>query len=97
MSNFAIAILVALFSMAALLASLMLNGAARLGLPVTVPNSCQPLFCASSGDISPSMGPAPTLVTYDLHTITTSSTFFGPRPTSEQIADAVTSFDVTNG
>ena len=47
--------------------------------------------------ISEFNGPSPTLVTYDLKTIKTSSIFFGPTPTSEQMAEAETSFDVTKG
>ncbi len=68
-----------------------------LCLPVTVPNSDQPLASASFADSSPSRGPAPTRVTYDLKTMITLSTRVGPMPISAHIPEAVTSFDVTNG
>ena len=73
------------------------NGAARLVLPVTVPISAHPRFSVSSGDSSPVNGPSPTRVTKALNITITSSTFFGPRPMSEHIADAVTSLEVTKG
>src|SRR5574337_1047531 len=73
------------------------NSAARLWRPVTVPTSCHPFATAFSGEISFFRGPSPTLVTKDLKTTSTSSTLFGPIPTSAHIADAVTSFDVTYG
>ena len=85
----------ALLRLIALLANSKLKSDARLGLPVTVPNSDQPLSEISSGSSSLSMGPVPTLVTYDLKTTMTSSTFVGPNPTSAHMPEAVTSFEVT--
>ena len=73
------------------------NSAARLGLPVTVPNSAHPFCSVSLASSSPAMGPVPTRVKYALNTTKTSSTRFGPIPISAQIPDAVTSLDVTNG
>ena len=73
------------------------NGAALRVLPVTVPISAQPLLTVSSGESSPVNGPSPTRVTNALNMTITSSTLFGPMPTSEQIADAVISLDVTKG
>ena len=64
---------------------------------VTVPNSDQPFFSASSRESSLSRGPVPTRVTYDLKTTITSSTLVGPKPISAQIPEAVTSFEVTKG
>jgi len=73
------------------------KSAARLCRPVTVPNSDQPFLSASSRESSFDNGPVPTRVTYALKTTITSSTFFGPSPTSAHIPDAVTSFEVTKG
>src|SRR5919109_1514326 len=88
---------VALFNCMDLMARFISNGAALLCLPVTLPYSIHPRFLASASSISFFRGPCPTLVTYDLKTSRTSSTLFGPTPTSEQIAEDVISFEVTNG
>ena len=96
-SNFVIDNWVALLSMIALCANSKSNSAARLGLPVTVPNSAHPFCSVSSALSSLDIGPVPTRVKYALNTTKTSSTRFGPIPISAQIPDAVTSLEVTNG
>ena len=73
------------------------KGAALLVRPVTVPISSQPRLTVSSGESSPVKGPSPTRVTNALNITITSSTLFGPSPTSEHIADAVMSLEVTKG
>src|SRR6478735_3287529 len=90
-----IASCVALFIFTDFLAKSILKDEDLLCLPVTLPYSVHPRATASSGVTSFRRGPAPTLVTKDLKTTRTSSTLFGPIPTSEQIPDAVTSFEVT--
>jgi adenylosuccinate synthase len=96
-SNFVIANCVALLSMIARCAKSKSNSAARLGLPVTVPNSAHPFSSVSLASSSPDIGPVPTRVKYALNTTITSFTRFGPIPISAQIPDAVTSLEVTNG
>src|SRR5208283_119178 len=96
-SNFVMASWVAELSLADLRPSSKLKGAARRSLPVTLPYSCQPLLRVSSALSSPSRGPEPTRVQYDLNTKIISSTLFGPMPTSEQIPEALTSLLVTKG
>ncbi|MBA7557780.1 hypothetical protein ES705_50552 [subsurface metagenome] len=79
----------------AFLASSKLNGAALLSLPVTAPYSTHPFSIVSSSDNSPGSSPVPTLVINDFITTITSSTFLGPTPISEHIAEDVVSLEVT--
>ena len=74
-----------------------LNGAARLSRPVPEAVSNHPRFMASSFNISPGKGPVPTRVINDFRTTRTLSTFVGPTPASEQIAEAPVSLPVTYG
>src|SRR2546422_11284732 len=81
-SSFVRAICVAPLRCTARLARLKSKGAALLSRPVTVPCSIQPRLKTSSLSNWPSKGPSPTLVTYALKIIITSSTSVGPIPTS---------------